>query len=439
MWSAALRASAAEVAIVAGMIVAGIAIAGWPWSVLEPKSGAYPYRSQNLISALALVVLLLLSSRGLYEQTSPALASLVSSVQRSTLNARDQEQQHKGYYEKLDNSSRASAQLWELTNRKPVSWVALSSTPIYRRRRDFVGAELLPNMSITFMDQPLTTNSWGMRDRERAIEKPAGVYRIAIMGPSLVMGSGVSDAETFSRVLEANLNRSSGGTGHRFEVLNFGIAGYALTQQLALFEDRAAPFRPDSVIFTDSPKIAKPALGHLLDAVAQNIAIPYPKLRNLTQQTGISALGSKGVPVPFDGGRSLLSAAGVKTRMPWNEADYRMRASREAMLEAAFEEMSQTARKHGAVPIFLALDTVGPPPEKPPSALQHAAKAGMLVFNLFDLWVGRDLDSFRVHTSDNHANAAGSRMIADRLRELIEQHPRELRINATAENNRRIE
>ncbi len=36
----------------------------------------------------------------------------------------------------------------------------------------------------------------------------------------------------------------------RFEILNFGVDGYSLPQQLAMLEDRVLKFSPDIVIVT---------------------------------------------------------------------------------------------------------------------------------------------------------------------------------------------
>ena len=104
------------------------------------------------------------------------------------------------------------------------------------------------------MDQPLTTNRWGMRDRDYLLAKPEGTYRIALLGPSHVMGAGVADGETFADFLEERLNRSAAPeTNIRYEVLNFGVAGYSLLQQLAMLEERAVMFQPDAVFITNSP------------------------------------------------------------------------------------------------------------------------------------------------------------------------------------------
>ena len=84
--------------------------------------------------------------------------------------------------------------------------------------------------------------------------------------------------------------------------------------------------------------------------------------------------------------------------------------------------------RHGAVPVFVALDNVTEPPSAPVPALGAAKKAGLLVFDLFDLWQGRDESSLRIAEWDSHPNTAGNRIIADRLVELVRQHRAELRL-----------
>jgi len=37
-------------------------------------------------------------------------------------------------------------------------------------------------------------------------------------------------------------------------------------------------------------------------------------------ETGVTALGKDGVPVPFDSARMQLERVGISTRMPWREA-----------------------------------------------------------------------------------------------------------------------
>jgi hypothetical protein len=94
--------------------------------------------------------------------------------------------------------------------------------------------------------------------------------------------------------------------------------------------------------------------------------------------------------------------------------------------------MARSTRDHGAVPVFLALDIVLPRPEHDPPSLRAASDSGMLVFDLLDVWRDRDVESLRVAPWDNHPNAAGNRLIAERLRELIQQHQRDIGIEPPA-------
>lgn len=434
MWRAAGVTSAREIVALIILLLAALAIAGWSWSDRAKNSSTPSYGWVNAAPMLVLIALAVLGWKDLYATGAPAMASMVAAVQHSTLNAHDVALQHKGYYEKLDNNSRMSAHLWEVTSRKPAEWLPLSATAAYRQRSDFLGGDLQPSMKIMFMDQPLTTNSWGMRDRERLLSKSLGVYRIAVLGPSHVMGSGVSDANTFTRVLEQRLNQGGHRNGHfRYEVLNFGVAGYALTQQLAMLYDRVLKFEPDAVFFTDTPRLAVPAIQHLVHTVQLQQTIPFPHFQRLIEQTGVAGLGHAGVPVLFDTGRAALESLGVRTRMPWLEAEQRLRHSVDRVVQLTFDYMSEGVRSRGAVPVFVALDIVTETPRQRVQALDAAAAAGLKVFNLFDIWSGRDPVAFRIAPWDNHPNAAANRLIAERLYQLIRENSAELHVNGIAD------
>jgi hypothetical protein len=323
-----------------------------------------------------------------------------------------------------------SAQLWDTQARRPVHWVALSSTEAYRARHDFLHGDLRPNAHIVFMDQPLTTNRWGMRDRDRELAKPAGTYRIAVLGPSHVMGTGVADGETFTLFLEERLNRSAmPETKKRYEVLNFGFPDYSLLQQLAMLEERALMFQPDAVFITDSHGSKVAVIKDLSNRIAKGIAIPYPDLEALARKLGVNLRANSGYPVPFEGARALLGTVGIKTRMLGREVTTLLRPAGDSLVRWTLERMAAVIRGHGAVPVFVALNNVmDPSPEW--RARPDAAAAGFLVFNLLELWQNRDKSALRVAEWDNHPNAAGHRLIANRLFELMQQHRSELRLEA---------
>jgi hypothetical protein len=431
MWMVAGNVAPGDPWLLAALLLGGMLIAGREWSVKEPENDRLrPLLQQPALhSSLLLAGVLLAGSTHLYARAIPGLASTVASLQRSTLNARDAALQHKGYYENLDNASRMSAQLWEVQARKPAHWVGLSATEAYRVRDDFQRADLRPGVSIRFLDQPLTTNRWGMRDSDSPREKPDGVYRIALLGPSHVMGSGVGDGETFADFLERRLNASAEPSSRiRFEVLNFGVAGFSLLQQLAMLEEKALPFEPDAVFFTDSPRAKTTVVNHLLDVAADGTAVPYPGLELYLRRTGVSSLSNPGIPVPFGGVRAALESAGLKTRMPWREAERRLRLEGDSIVAWTFGHMANVSHRYGIVPVFVALDNVADPLPSGAALVSEARAEGLLVFDLFGLWQGRDQANLVIASADSHPNATGNRLIAERLYELIQQHRSELRI-----------
>ena len=68
----------------------------------------------------------------------------------------------------------------------------------------------------------VTLNELGYREREFELEKPPGVYRIAVVGDSFAYGQGLPVEERFSNLLEAKLNSRG---EQSYEVLNFSVPG----------------------------------------------------------------------------------------------------------------------------------------------------------------------------------------------------------------------
>ena len=93
---------------------------------------------------------------------------------------------------------------------------------------------------------PITYNSFGARDKEYVIDKPAGVKRIAVMGDSFVEALQVKPEETFVKLLEQKLNQLN--DGWQYEVMNFGVSGYGPDQEFLWWRKRAKQFSPDLTI-----------------------------------------------------------------------------------------------------------------------------------------------------------------------------------------------
>ena len=119
-----------------------------------------------------------------------------------------------------------------------------------------------PNTSAFLMGVDVRINSQGLRDREYSLAKPAGVYRVLMLGDSTTLGWGVKEEETAAKVLESDL-------GPRFEVINAGTGNYGTVQELTYYETRGRLFHPDLVIlqyFINDPEpVPRLKGGYLLD------------------------------------------------------------------------------------------------------------------------------------------------------------------------------
>lgn len=107
--------------------------------------------------------------------------------------------------------------------------------------------DMIPNLDTLFQRSRVKLNSCGLRSPERAFQKPADTFRIALLGDSFAFGWGVKQEENFASVMEDTLNRISKGSP-RFEVINFGTPGYSTFQEVAKFEEIGLQFSPDAVL-----------------------------------------------------------------------------------------------------------------------------------------------------------------------------------------------
>jgi hypothetical protein len=347
----------------------------------------------------ALLVLSLPAVAGRLGAAAPVLAALRS----NTINARDAAVEQRGYYERLDHAPRLGAQGWESRVARPADWVGLPTTGVGRTRADFRGYELQPDARVTFLRQPLTTNSWGMRDAPRTLAKPPGTVRLAVLGPSFVFGSGVADGEPFTAQLERRLNAGPEPGALRYEVLNFGAPAHSLLQEYATLQEDALRFAPDVVVVTGYVHLAQETASHLAGVVAGGVPIPYPGLD------------------------SILRRWHASPRLPWRELQGVLRVASDDVHAWTLREIAAECRRRGIVPVYLVLDIVRPPGDASRSKRQ-AAEAGFVVLDLLDVYGPPEGHAALAAAPwDAHPNAAGHALIADRLLAELRRHPETLR------------
>ncbi len=104
----------------------------------------------------------------------------------------------------------------------------------------------------------LETSTTGLRDLERPMEKPPETARILLLGGNLPEGLGVVPHGILPRWLESFADQRA---GRRLEVINAGIGGFSLDQDLLYFRHEAVRFAPDLVLVVLNPVSELPSLS----------------------------------------------------------------------------------------------------------------------------------------------------------------------------------
>ncbi len=111
------------------------------------------------------------------------------------------------------------------------------------------GYALRPNIEIINVREhrsQVSTNSFGMRDKERTLAKSPRVYRVVVTGDSFTEALQVNDPDTFTRLAEAS--DDDGSNSEQFEFLNFGMSGAGPVQQYVQLQNLALKFNPDAIV-----------------------------------------------------------------------------------------------------------------------------------------------------------------------------------------------
>lgn len=95
-----------------------------------------------------------------------------------------------------------------------------------------------------------TINASGWRGPDVSPARSPGTFRVACLGGSFTYGYGVNAEDAYPAALERLLaaEATTRSAERRFEVLNFGVNGYGLTQILLNYAEHVRAYRPDLVL-----------------------------------------------------------------------------------------------------------------------------------------------------------------------------------------------
>lgn len=277
--------------------------------------------------------------------------------------------------------------------------------------------QLRPDLDTLYLFKRFRTNSIGLRERELPFAKPDGTYRIAVVGDSFAMGSGVEREETFGAQLEQLLSETPGD--RRYECINFGVAGYGIGDYTATVRHLIGRYEPDMILValtrTDrmpagegkGPFVPKPPTTDFFRPFALEAArasVQRALHRRRSQVADADADAEAEAEADAD-----QVAPGDDIRGPLSEATLTYLRTQMARLREAALELG--------LPVVVVHVHGSRRPDGVESRLSQVYRAvceelDLAYFDASAPFAGLDAKSFHVLPFDAHPNARGHRLLA---------------------------
>jgi len=340
-----------------------------------------------------------------------AARSVIDGVRSAESSRADRESNPGGYYEGLigagDGPQGPRNELSMRLTGKATDWVRFHAANVTHPLPDgdFLQFELKTDVHKTLFGRPFVTNEYGMRDRSYPLQKPAGVYRVAVLGSSIDMGWGISAGESYVSLLEGWLNARSAelGSPRRYEVLNFAVEAYSPLQRLEAFRRKARAFDPDLVIYSATMLDTRLMEIHLCDLFRGHADLSYDFLRAAVADSGLTP-------------RDLRTD--FEDRLVYKETvKRRLRPFYWPIYDQALGALAADCRSAGIGLACVIIPRVGKadaPAARAESVARLKGIAAHHALPLFDLtgtFDGQDPAPLEIATWDDHPNALGHRRL----------------------------
>lgn len=279
--------------------------------------------------------------------------------------------------------------------------------------------ELKPDLDVSLGSFRLRTNALGCRGPAVAMPKPADVFRVVVLGDSVVFGWGVDEQVTFVRRLQDEWQ--AGASGKRLEVVNLGLPMYDTHQELASLREVGLGLAPDLVLLVYVVNDVEPTR----DGV-ESLFLGKPVVDEFQARMPDDFWSWFGAKVG-----SVLPSTGalLGTCTDW---EWRVRQAVPAGEQYAPERFGRGVRgwprsceallairdacAKAAVPLLVLDHTLPAVPSLPPFCREHGIELAELRFSPADHALG--IVNSRI---DSHANARGHDLLLQRLRRILDE------------------
>lgn len=315
------------------------------------------------------------------------------------LSGRDAQALDRGYYEDLTDVARFNPELAEVYAERPADWERCWAI---HRTGGFPTHVLLPNRKVAFKGAMMSTNALAMRDREYNQVKPEDTYRVALIGASHSMGTGVEDWQVFENLVEDRLNQSLPTGTAKVEILNFSVGGHGPLSRLFYLEHKLSEFDIDALVFVAIDDIGW-ARREFLNGVLGEYELLWPELNQMADKWGL------------DSGMDQILA------------EARMKAHNEELLGWIYRRVEEAARLNEFEPFLLVI----PRPREESNErmaqvrtqISVAERSGLTVVEVLDVYkTDIPFDQLWIAAWDRHPNARGHELLAEATYKVLAPH-----------------
>lgn len=404
-----LQGSISSYLTLAGIIIGGFVILYtliWKFDIDKYAKDLRHFPVWEKYFNLAMVIIFsVLSLQWTQHYSESNLHFSLNKILRLQPNQNDEDRKFDGYYENiLDGESNANLlqkieeidefmdQKREVSGKqKDDEWVLFYHSRIVEDAGNIEFKKLKPLSEINFKGSDFRTNSWGMRDKAYLLEKSENTVRIALVGASLEMGSGVTNEQVFEYLCEEKLNSNNSGN-ENYEILNFSVGGRNLIQFPYTIEHEILKFKPDYIV----------VFNHELEwnSIVKTIAQLAPQMDIINRDN----------PWLY----RLLTQLKITEQSQPQEIRQKLRDYKQMIFENEYQQIVKMCRDHDIKPIWMNIPSVLESRVNPPyeDAVMWAQKAGLECYNLAGWYDGYDTENLRIASGDNHPNARGHELIS---------------------------
>jgi hypothetical protein len=331
-----------------------------------------------------------------YARSLPAvhpLAVVEENISTVKVNEIDREQVDLGYYDQLVDVGGIGRTGTQFRLFGDVNWATGSGAT--KATGDVLLRVFIPGAKVNHHGTNYDINSLGIRDREYSVQPDSGTRRWVFLGTSYVLGAGVEKESTFEFMIEKylsdSLQKSNSGN---LEILNYGMGGYMLTQQVALCREKAFESSPQAVFYFCHPGEADYVVSNIARLVSYGVSFhEFPFLDSIVQKSGVQQFQSR---------PEMIS---------------RLQKFKFEIVSRGYAEIVNSCRAHGAeaIWVFLPTTTDADVTEEYNTLSELATRSGFTTVNMIGVFDGYRKQQIQVGEPDTHANEFGNQLIAARF------------------------